>query len=202
LIPDTLATLSSPNGVVPGGFLAGPRSVIGYAVLVLVAVSVVALGRRIPPVMVGIVLLSTASLFPVASFRYYLVFALPIAALVVRDPDGPPGSGIFDRLASFGGRRRIVAFCVSLATALTIAQIPLPIPFQAQLLGHIGSGGTVGMIGTTLLVWTTAIFTPILWLVTCAVIVVSYGRRPSGDGSAGAATTTSTVSEATPAAAN
>ena len=44
----------SPNGgKLPDGFLAGPRSLIGYAVLVLVVVSVLALGRRIPPVMVG-----------------------------------------------------------------------------------------------------------------------------------------------------
>jgi hypothetical protein len=57
VIPDTIATLSSRDGQLPGGFLAGPRMVLGYAVLVLLVVSVLALGRRIPPVMVGIVLL-------------------------------------------------------------------------------------------------------------------------------------------------
>ena len=46
------------------GFLAGPRSLIGYAVLALVVVSLLALRRRIAPVKVGIVLLATASLFP------------------------------------------------------------------------------------------------------------------------------------------
>ena len=99
LIPDGIAAANA-GGTVPEGFLAGPRSLIGYVVLVLVVVCVLALGRRIPPVMVGIALLATASLFPALSYRYYLVFVLPVAALVVRDPDGPPGSGIFDRLAT------------------------------------------------------------------------------------------------------
>jgi hypothetical protein len=49
---------------------AGPRSLIGYAVLVLVVVSILALGRRIPPVMVGIALLPTAFLFPAVSLSY------------------------------------------------------------------------------------------------------------------------------------
>ncbi len=35
--------------------------------------------------------------FPALVFHYYLVFVLPVAALVVRDPDGPPGAGIFDQ---------------------------------------------------------------------------------------------------------
>jgi hypothetical protein len=48
-----------------------------------------ALGRRVPPVMVGIVLQAGVSLSTPLVCRYYLVFALPIAALVLRDPDGP-----------------------------------------------------------------------------------------------------------------
>ena len=63
LIPD-IVKFNQTGGKLPDGFLAGPRSLIGYAVLVLVIVAVLALGRRIPPVMVGIVLLATATLFP------------------------------------------------------------------------------------------------------------------------------------------
>ncbi len=105
-IPDAIKVQRS--GAIPGGFLAGPRSTIGYAVLFLVVVCVVALGRRIPPVMGGIALLAASSLFPAVSSRYYLIFVLPIAALLARDPDGPPGSGIFDRLETLGDRRRAV----------------------------------------------------------------------------------------------
>jgi hypothetical protein len=59
---------------------------------------------------------------------YYLVFVLPVAALVARDADGPPRIGIFDQLQTVGGRRRAVGMCVSVAAALCIAQIALPSP--------------------------------------------------------------------------
>jgi hypothetical protein len=159
------------------GFLAGPRSQIGYVILLLVIVSVVALGRRIPPVMVAIALLAAASFFPAASSRYYLVFVLPVAALLVRDPDGLPGSGIFDRHETLGDRRHAVGICVSLATALSIAQIAVLVPpIQAPIAGQNGAGG---IVGHTSVAFTTAALTPVLWLVVCAAIIVSYARRPA-----------------------
>jgi hypothetical protein len=173
-IPDGI-TARAAGGKVPDGFLAGPRWLIGYVVLVLVVVSVVALGRRIPPVMVGIVMLATASLFPALSNRYYLVFVLPVAALVVRDPDGPAGTGIFDRLATVGGRRRAVGICVSVAVALCIAQIALPMPpVRVEILGPTGAVETFAS-----LVVITAFLAPLLWLVACGAIIVSYARRPA-----------------------
>ena len=90
-IPDAIAALHN-GGKVPDGYLLGPRLLAGYAVVIVVTGSLLALGRRIPPVMAGTVLLATASLFPAMTNGYYLVFVLPIAAVVVRDPDGPPGS--------------------------------------------------------------------------------------------------------------
>jgi hypothetical protein len=163
-IPDEITR--KKLGYIPEGFLAGPRLLIGSVVLVVVVGCVLALGRRIPPVMVGIALLPTAMLFPALAYHYYLVFALPIAALVARDPDGPPGSGIFDLPAALGDRRRAVGICVSLAAALTIAQIVLP-------------GAPAQLVNATPVVATTAVLTPILWLVACAAIFVSYTRRPS-----------------------
>jgi hypothetical protein len=186
LIPDHIMRLKL--GHVPDGFLAGPRSLIGGTVLVVVAVCVLALGRRIPPVMVGIALLPTASLFPALTYPYYLVFVLPVAALVARDPDGPPGSGIFDRLATLGDRRRAVGICVSLAAVLTIAQIVLP-------------GAPTQVVGSTPVVATTAVVTPILWLVACAGIIVSYAQRPACCTSTDTVTT-STSREFTSAAAH
>ncbi len=175
MVPDTIK-LFQTGGKIPDGFLAGPRSLIGYVVLLLVIASVVALGRRIPPVMVGIVLLTTAVFFPPKVAFYYLVIALPIAALVLRDPDGPPGTGIFDRFAIDGLRRRAVGICVSLATALSIAQIALGQPAAAPIPGQ---PGTSGAVGTRLIVVTTVGWAPILWLVACAVIIISYARRPA-----------------------
>ncbi len=181
-IPDALAGNVRIVDGIPrfgevNGFLAEERSLIGYVILLLVVGSVVALGRRIPPVMAGIALLATASFFPAVSNRYYLVFVLPVAALLARDPDGPPGSGIFDRLETLGGRRRAVGICVSLATALSIAQIALQVPpIDAPIAGQNGAGG---IVGHTPLAVTTVALTPVLWLVACAAIIVSYARKPA-----------------------
>lgn len=176
-IPDTIAA-SNSGGTVQAGFLAAPRALLGYGILAVVAASVLALGRRIPPVAAGIVLLATASLSETVSYPYYLVFALPIAALVVRDPDGPPGSGIFDRSATVGGRRRAVGVCVSLAAALSIAA-PIALPGIGE--GYIpigGQPGVIGLIDKTPVVATSVTLSPLLWLIACAAIIVSYARRP------------------------
>ncbi len=173
-IPDGIKA-GETGGKIPEGYLAGPRSLIGYAILVLVVVSVLALGPRISPVMVGIVLLATASLFPALSNPYYLIFVLPVAALIVRDPDGPPGTGMFDRLVTVGDRRRAVGICMSLATALCIAQIALPGPpyHVADIVGQMGGPHT-----STVVVASTVFLAPFLWLATCVVIIASYARRP------------------------
>lgn len=175
-VPDGLKAQQA-GGKIPDGFLAGPRTLIGYVVVLLVVAAVFALGRRIPPVMVGIVLVATAALFPALSFPYYLVFVLPVAALVIRDPDGPPGAGIFDRFASAGDRRRAVGVLVSLAAAVSIAHIALPGP-------PMQVGNTSGQLGavesaTRAVVHTTAFLAPIFWLMVLVAIIASYARRPA-----------------------
>lgn len=181
MIPDGIKA-SQNGGAVPDGYLAGPRALIGYAVVLVVVVSLLALGRRMPPVVAGIVLLATAALFPAVSLPYYLVFALPVAAVVARDPQGPPGTGIFDRFAAAGGRRRAVGICVSLAAALSIAHIALPSPsMPAEIAGPVRAGVTA-IVQTRALVLTTSTITPLLWLAVCAVVIVSYARRPAREG--------------------
>jgi hypothetical protein len=173
MIPDDIKA-SETGGKIPAGFIAGPRSLLGYVVLVLVVVCIVALGRRIQPVMAGTVLLATASLFPALDPSYYLVFALPIAALIARDPDGSPGSGIFDRLETVGGRRRAVGLCVSLAAALAIAQM---VPNGPPLTGHKMGGGAI--VDHIFGVVTSVRMAPVLWLIACTAIIVSYARKPT-----------------------
>ena len=180
LIPDGIKAYQT-GGKIPDGYLAGPRSLAGYAVLVIIVVSVLALGPRIPGVLTGILLLAGATLFPALVFHYYLVFVLPIAALVIRNPGGPPGAGIFDQLATQGGRRRAVGICVSLAVALSIAQVALPgRPLPEPVFGPtVGNPEVIGVVGTRPLVTTTLFLVPIVWLIACAVIIVSYARRPA-----------------------
>lgn len=176
LLPDTFSFLQT-GGKMPDGFLAGPRTLFGYLVLVVVVVAVLALGKRIPPVMAGIVLLATATLSPPLAYYYYLVFVLPIAALIVRDPDGPPGAGIFDTFSRDGNSRRAVGFWLSLATAVSIAQIAIPaIVVNAPIFGQFGEKGQIGSTPVEFL--TTVIFAPFLWLIACAAILVSYARKP------------------------
>jgi hypothetical protein len=180
LIPDGVKAYQT-GGKIPADFLPGPRSLAGYAVLVVIVVAALALGSRIPPVLTGVMLLATASLFPALAFHYYAVFVLPVAALVIRDPDGPLGAGIFDQLATHGGRRRAVGICVSLAVALSIAQVAVPSrAFPEPAYGQIlGQPGVIGVVGTRPLVVTTVFLVPIVWLIACAVIIVSYARRPT-----------------------
>lgn len=175
-IPDRIKAQLS-GGKIPEGFLAETRSLIGYAVLLLVVVIVLALGRRMPPVMAGIVLLATASLFPALSNPYYLVFVLPVAAVVVRDPDGPAGRGIFDRPGTVSDGRRGVGVCISIAVALSIAQVPLPTVTRSV----VQSGTDVALI----LVDSTMSLAPVLWLIALVSIFVSYARRPVTSGSVG-----------------
>ena len=157
----------------PDGLINRAESVVGFAILVVVVVCIVALGRRIDPIWAGVVLLTTASLFPPLSYSYYLVFALPIAALVVRDPDGAAGSGIFDRVAAVGDHRRAVGVCVSLAAALSIAQFALPVRrYEAEMPVELGGPHTLTVVPTT------ALLVPLAWLIACAVIIASYARKP------------------------
>lgn len=175
LIPDSIKTAQA--GKLPPDYLISLRTLLGLAILLAVVAAVLALGRRIPPVMAGIVLLTTATLAPSYAAFYYLVFALPIAAIIVRDPNGPPGAGFFDTLAIRGAGRRAVGICVTAAAVLSIVNIAMPgQPFQALIFGQLGARGVVG---STTLVATTVTYTAVFWLVAVVAILVSYARRPS-----------------------
>ncbi|GAB3015117.1 DUF2029 domain-containing protein [Mycobacterium bourgelatii] len=179
LIPDSIKSYQT-GGKIPGDFLAGPRTMVGFAVLVVVVIAVLSLGRRIPPPMVGIVLLATATFSPAYSAYYYLVFVLPVAALIVRAPDGPPGTGIFNWPATGAHGRRVIGICLSFAAALGIVHIALPgPPFDVPIYEQFGARG---IMGYTTLVSTSVTWVPILWLVACAAIIVSYARRPASFG--------------------
>jgi hypothetical protein len=88
---------------------------------------------------------------------------------------------------------------VTVAAALSIVQIALPgRPIQASIVGQMGARG---VIGTTPVVDTTVGLAPIVWLIACAAIIVSYARRPA-PGASQDASTTSASGQPKPAAAS
>jgi hypothetical protein len=72
-----------------------------------------------------------------------------------------------------------VGICVSVATALSVAQIALPGPLGHAWIVVAGRQGVTEIVGTTPVVPTTAGLVPLLWLITCVAIIVSYARRPA-----------------------
>lgn len=171
LIPDALKAQGN-NGVAPQDYLGEARTLIGFAIPAIIVIGLLVLGKRIPPLMVGLVLLPTAALFPIETVRYYLVFALPIAALIIRDPNGDGDAGIFDKCLD-GGRK--IGKLLSVATAATIAQIPLPFPPAVRAISN--SSGVMEFQGTGPgYVETTTVLTPLLWLAACITMLTFYAR--------------------------
>lgn len=173
-IPYAIAAVM--RGERPPGFPSIVHTLTGLGFLAFVVISLVVLGRRVPPLMAGVVLFATASLVPSVSNRYYLIFALPIAALVARDPGGAPGTGLFDRFQKLDIYRRNVGRWVSISAALSIAQIAIPAPSSTY-----GTPQLDGTFASIHFVPSTAMLTPMLWLVTCIIIIVTYWRHPVPD---------------------
>lgn len=178
LIPDMIKSFQT-GGEIPVSYFAAVRLLSGYVILAVIVLAVLLLGPRIPPVLTGVMLLAGASLFPALVFHYYLVFVLPIAALIVRHPDGPPGSGLFDYLAA-QGTRRVVGLSISLAVALSIVQVAASrCSMLAPVFGPIpGHPGMLRIVGSKELLMTSLWLVPVLWLVACAATILSYARRP------------------------
>lgn len=170
-IPHAISSIL--KGGTPDAFPALVHSATSYGLLLTISALLVIFGRRFPPVMIGIVLLATASLFPAVSNRYYLVFAIPIAAVVARAPDDKHGVGLFEQMQNLGTYRRGAAITVTIAAALTIAQVAIPGPSFA--VPQPGVNGTI--IGYTDIVISTAHLTSLLWLIACATVLFSYVRH-------------------------
>lgn len=178
LLPDALAA-NKTGGVLPADYLNYGRLSVGFGITILILLCLLLLGRRIPPMIAGITLLATASLFVNVSHNYYLIFAIPIAALIMRDPQGFPGSGSLDTISK---SHRIAVFLISISTSASIAQIPLPLPVAVK--AYTAGGKLYPIDGAgPLNVETTAVLTPLLWLATCLAIIVSFTlTRDRSDG--------------------
>lgn len=178
LVPDALSA-NKTGGLLPVDYLSSARLYVGIGLLLVLLLCLLVLGRRIPPLIMGIALLAVASLSTSATVNYYLVFAIPVAALIVRDPQAPPGIGALD---ASGELHRVAVFLISFSTSASIAQIPLPVPVGVRAWIIENTIYPIDGAGPQY-VETTAVLTPLLWLATCLAIIVSYGlatvREPS-----------------------
>lgn len=145
------------------------QGLIGYGILLAVVAAVVVLARRITPVMAAIVLLVVAALFAATSYSYYLVVALPIAAVCLRHPESAERGGLFD--VGSAARRPVAGALVVVALVLSIAQVPLPFVIPTPVAEGI--------------VLTSAAFVPVAWALALGAILLSYALRPDSRVGAG-----------------
>lgn len=152
---------------------------LSIVLLLLVLGPLLAMGKRVPAHLSGILLVVCASLFVGTSWSYYLVFALCIAAVCLRDPlDARPSPhawrGVLDReQGSFA--RKFASLAIVLATASTLMNVILPIAAQVPGLPPTD-------LSRTTLLHTTIDIVPVLWLVALAAILVAWAlpeRKPN-----------------------
>ena len=164
-------------GVSPSGGLTNlMQQYLGLAVVGVLVVALLMLGRRVPPHLTGILLLAGAAMYAGTSWSYYLVFALPVAAIILRDPLGPTEQtrwrGVFDwQEAQRPSRLKQVTIAVLvLATASSVSRLVLPVVATDPTGQH------------TNLVTTSAVLAPLLWMTAGVLALIAWWRRESVPG--------------------
>lgn len=156
-------------------WLAEWGGVIGMAVAAAFVVAVWVLGKRIPPLVAGIVLAACASLFPGTSYTYYLVFAIAVAAVLLRDP-AEPVSGEFGRGALDAPERGLVGFAtgaIAVATALSLTRILLPVRLDVHVDGQPERDDILLVLAAVV---------PVAWTVAILAALIGWARRGRADG--------------------
>lgn len=156
--------VGNPSG---GQWIFDNAATVGATLALAIAIGIVALGSRLPPVIGGALLLMTASLVPTITWPYYLVFALPIAAVLLRDPASAPAEhgwrGVLD-MDVLSRPQKLAAFSLVIATAGTVSRVLLPFPIEAQApnaTAVLASSGNV---------------VPILWLAATVLTAFAWAR--------------------------
>ena len=119
--------------------------------------------KKIEPIFIGITFVAVASMVTPVSWSYYLVFAIPIAALVVRDPLKSFSSslefqGILDGTAKLSWSEKVAFILLLMSTLLTLTRVLTPILVP-------GTG--------YLVVYTSAEIISPLWIVTIICLLGS-----------------------------
>jgi hypothetical protein len=167
------------------------QGIFGPVILAALAVALIVLGKRIPIVLAAFMLSAAVSMLTGISWSYYLVFALPIAAVLLRDPlDRAPSRtswhGFLD--ASSRDRPQVIAtVALVVATAATVSRVLF--------------FSTAHVPGTEIdnLVKTSGEWTPLLWLAAIVLVLVAWGRHPEPESGGTRASSDALPSPASPA---
>jgi len=138
---------------------------LGAAVVALLFAAIFVMRDHLPPHISGILVAMCASLFPSVSWSYYLVFALPVAAILLRDPVGAPQRdrwlGVLDG-ENMSAAKRVASALVVLATAMALSRVLLPTSIPVP-----GSSRT-DLLGTS------AEIVPLLWIAAALAVVIAW----------------------------
>lgn len=107
----------------------GSYTTVSIGLLAIVVVLLVLAGRRLPPLALGVSALAVACLASPLTYIYYLVFLIPVGAIVFRQGLGDwPAQTRWDQVMP-----------VLLAVALVLGLSPLPIPLGGNLAPPVAS---------------------------------------------------------------
>jgi hypothetical protein len=168
--------LGHPSG---GDFFDQYAALMAEIFIAAIAIAILVLGHRVSSVLSGVLMLAAAALFSEYTATYYLVFGLPVAAIMLRDPADERvhrliWRGTFDpspgQLVVRG--RAVVGTAVALATAVTLTRLLIPIQFAETTVGD--------PVKVRQLDVTTGWLAPVAWMAT-SVIAVTYGFVNFGD---------------------
>jgi hypothetical protein len=159
------------TGASNNSWTAAHAGVVSVGILALVIVPLLLVGKRMPSHIAGVVLLACASLFTSTSWSYYLVFALAVGAVILRDPleragDPHTWQGAFDQL-SLTLPQRVAVFFIVAAVAVTVMQVALPI-------GSTVPGQATVDFAQASLLHTSVDLAPVLWLLAIFGSIVAW----------------------------
>jgi len=150
-------------------------SIVGTGIVILLIVLLAVWGKRLPPLVSVVLLTSWAFLLPSVTYSYYLVFAIPVAAVLLRDPASEVSaqgfSGALDRPAR-SRSQKVAILLIVLATTASLTRIILPLHLGVVLEGYDRPLG---------ILFTNAAITPSLWLVATIVALVAWKSAPQAD---------------------
>lgn len=156
------------TGTTDGAYMVDAHALVAGAVTATVICGLILIaGTRIPAYLSGILVVMCVSLVPSTSWSYYLVFALPVAAILLRDPLGAPvrdrWNGVLDKAGGSVGRV-VASVMIVVATAATVSRVLLPVVAVVP-----------GSPRTDILL-TSGDLVPVLWILTALVVLVAWWR--------------------------